>query len=718
MSEIGEVLSMTALPFGPSEVMWSGNGQSLATFGLHPTSVPFETQMLAVLNAAAGEARATEATLDTRSVAVSPDGLTVAVAGRLGAVETIREFVEFLDCSDVPPDKRKECQKYNQEKAGWRIRGYKPPPDRVSVLAVESDTVLWRRVDDSAAVRHVRYSPDGKLLAASGQGLLLLDTASGGVRLTLDSLSSPLLPTAFSGDSKRLAAADSARMVLIDVTAGATQWVTPLPEPIAQFAFAQDDSALVVSTERQVFTLDAGSGDIRTTVELQDPLLGGHPTALSADGRRLVRAGPESMTLWDVADGSRRFETPVGNSAQVRFNPVLPEIAIASAGGVKVVNSGLGTTVWEQDTDSLTNLAFSPDGQRLALCGRSHVRVHNMNPTDVSHQTLGGPVEQIALTSFPDPLAVVASHDPEAKASVFHADTGALVLAKSHPGRITSLEVSPDGRHFATGGTDGGARLFTTLTGDKRWEVAHNAPVNSVAFLHADGDADLVTASGDKTARRLARATGEERWQFKHPQAVTLVATSPDGRWIATACADRSTRILNPATGEELFRFRHDGKVRAIAFDPQSKLLAAGSDDDAVLIIDAATGRVLGQSLHTREVTAVAFSHDGKLLATAGKDQAVHLVDVGADPPKLARGLSFPQPITRLAFHPAEPQLALVNDEPAPTVTITDSAEGTKISRLPHPATIHDLTYSPDGKLIATACADQLARVYRGRREP
>lgn len=512
-------------------------------------------------------------------------------------------------------------------------------------------------------------------------------------------------------------------MTLADFTAGATRWVTSLPEPVTQFTFSKDDTTLVVSTERQVFTLSTDNGDVLTSVDLQDPLLGAHPTVLSPDGRRLVRVGPAAATLWDVADGSRRFETPVGNSPQVRFNPVLPEIAITSADGVRVVNSRLGTTVWEQATDPLTDLAFSTDGRRLAVCGGSRqsagfVQIRNMNPTSVSHQTLDGPVKHIALTSSPGPLAVAVSHDPEAKASVFHADTGEQVLEKVHPGVINSLEFSPDGRHFATGGSDGGVRLFSALTGDRKWLVPHNAPVNALAFLPSDGDDDVVTAAVDKTARRLARDTGEERWKLSHPQAVTLVSASPDGRFVATACADRSTRILNPSTGAELFRFLHDGKIRAIAFSPQGSMLATGGDDGAVLIIDTATGRELARSVHTREVTAAAFSHDGKLLATAGKDHAVNLFDVTADPPKLAPGLAFPQTITRLAFHPTEPQLVLVNDEPNPTLTIIDPVEGTELSRLAHPATVNDLAYSPDGKLLATACEDTIARVYPGSRQP
>lgn len=711
MSEIGEVLVTAALSFVPWEVMWSGDGQSLFADG--------SSAGLVTLNAATGEER----WRGRGGGAISPDERTMAFTGG-GGTEPIKEFEDSWDCSELPRSMRTECERHNREDVGWHVVGHKEVPSWVSVQSRESGTVLWSRsFPATEVVQHPRYSPDGKLLAVSGNHTRLFDSVSGEELVELDSHPSPLSPTVFSRDSQWLVTADSTRLALIDVRAGGATWVTSLPAPVTQFAFTEDDSMLVVSTEHQALTLGAEDGSLVTSVDLQDPLPGGHLTVLSPDGRRLVTVGAGSMALWDVADGSRRFETPVGDSARVRFNPVLPEIAIASASGLQVVNSRFGTTVWRQATDPLRNLAFSADGLDLALCGASgpgsgFVQVRSMSPTSVSHRICDGPVVKIALSFSPGPLAAAASHTPEAKASVFRADTGELVLVKAHPGVINALALSRDGRHFATGGSDGGARLFTALTGDKQWQVAHNAPVNALMFLASDGGDDVITAAGDKTARRLAHDTGQERWKLSHPQAVTLVAASPDGRFVATACADRSTRILNAVTGEELFRLSHDGKIRAIAFNPTGSMLAAGGDDGEVLIIDTASGRVLAKSVHTREVTAAAFSHDGKLLATAGKDHAVHMLDASADPPKLASRRTFTQTITRLVFHPAEPHLALVNDEPNPAVTILDPSEGTDLSRLAHPATVNDLAYSPDGKLLATACEDTLARVYPGRREP
>lgn len=715
MSEIGEVLAKAELDFTPSEIAWGDDGLSLVAFGPAGTVGPYGTEAVSVLNTESGASRWARSTTDTASAVISPDGQFVAVAGGEGEVKPVREFVEFLDCTDIPFTEREKCKKFNAEKAGWHTVGWTRPPRRIWVRSLDSAVLGWSRDDPTGDVRHLVYSPDGKLLAGSGNGLLVLDALDGSVKGGFPSVVSRL-PAVYTRDSRWLAATDADRMVLVDVTAGAIRWTTGLPAAIMAFVFTADETALVVTTEREAFTLRAEDGVIRETVALQDPLPGTAVTVLGKGGRRMLRVDPQTMALWDLSDGGRRFSIPVTAPAQARFNPVLPEIAIADAGGVKVVNTFLGTTVWEQTTSAL-NLAFSRDGQRLALGGPGSrvLCIRSMAPTSVSSLAFEGPVKEIALTSASPPLCVAAGDDPEARASLFRADTGEQVLEKKLPGQISSLEFSPDGHHFVVGNADGGVRLFRTDTGERQWIVTHTAPVTAVTFLPSGGNDDVLTASRDKTARRLAPDDGKEVWRFKHPQPVTQVAATADGRFVATA-ADRSTRILAPDSGTELAAFSHDSKVRAIAFNPQGSVLATGADDGVVLIIATATRTEIGRSQHTSDVTAVAFSRDGKLLATAGKDKALHLWNVAVDPPQKVRTLGLPQPVTRLLFHPTEPELALVNDEPKPTVVIVDMDDDTELARLVHPATVNDLAFSPDGKLLATACADGLARVYPGRR--
>jgi len=87
--------------------------------------------------------------------------------------------------------------------------------------------------------------------------------------------------------------------------------------------------------------------------------------------------------------------------------------------------------------------------------------------------------------------------------------------------------------------------------------LAHETSVNRLCFEAAgvsdDGavEADLWTASSDKTVQHLVRARGwESDTTLEHPDYVRDVVVSGDGRWVVTACRDEEVRVWDASSGK------------------------------------------------------------------------------------------------------------------------------------------------------------------------
>src|SRR5437667_9262347 len=106
----------------------------------------------------------------------------------------------------------------------------------------------------------------------------------------------------------------------------------------------------------------------------------------------------------------------------------------------------------------------------------------------------------------------------------------------------------------------------------------------------------------------------------EHLNAVSSLAWSPDGKYIASASYDKTIQVWDSVTGHRISVYRgHTNWVSALAWSPAGQYLASASYDKTVQVWDAATGkRLLTYRGHSDTVTAVAWSPDGTYLASAG----------------------------------------------------------------------------------------------------
>jgi WD40 repeat protein/serine/threonine protein kinase len=628
---------------GCNGVAFSPDGKRLASAGADATVTVWQWEAERLLFTLRGHAG------PVLAVAYSPDGSRLASAGTDTTVKvwdavTGRQAVRLdgAECLALSPDGKRLAAALTE------------PDDAVALWDLATGERLQVLRNHKGKINCLAFSASSKLLAV-GSGFVENDMAGGEVCVW----------HVASGEK---------RHVLRDLPAG-----------VLSVAFSPDDRDhwLALSLGNTTLKLwDLFTGKSRVT-------LGGHAGAVNAlvyspDPNRLVSvSGSESggeLKVWDVSDAAKvkLLHTWYGHGKQilnVAYSPDGKRLASASADGtVQIWDALTGEVlltlkghidpvwsvafglqgrrlvsvsareprfstgevkIWDTHTgqEILTleqpgkSVAFSPDGQRLAVAGAGALHVWDGRP-DVELLTLRDAGLTVSCDREGSRLLTTGYHE---LVKVWSRETGKLLFAiKAHEEPVRDGAFSPDGHRFATAGEDDTVKLWDGRNGRPlRTLQGHTDWVNAVAF-RPDGK-QLASASYDQTVKVWDADTGKEVCTFRgHEDRALCVAFSPDGRLAASGSDDATVRLWDAATGRELQCFKgHNDSVNHVAFHPQGHWLASASDDGTLKIWDVKTGQVIHTLTgHGDYVRGVAFHPDGKLLASASWDQSVKLWDV------------------------------------------------------------------------------------------
>jgi WD40 repeat protein len=243
----------------------------------------------------------------------------------------------------------------------------------------------------AGSISAIRFSPDGKILAAGGQDpfVQLWDVASGKALKTLksptDTRDFNLRTIAFSPDGTRVAK-DGPPLVVWNVASGQAvfeKWVFNSSDSgggPAAIAFSPDGKSLAVGDALSLQLLDASTGaQLKVLVDTkgssaQPETTATRSLAFSSDGATLASAGPaNAVTLWTLASG-QKAATLTGSAIQINsvaFSADGKYLAGGGAQDITVWDLPAGTspkTLVHQSTEhgDVNSVAFSADGKYLA----------------------------------------------------------------------------------------------------------------------------------------------------------------------------------------------------------------------------------------------------------------------------------------------------------------------------------------------------------------
>ncbi len=535
-------------------------------------------------------------------------------------------------------------------------------------------------------VNAAALSPDGKVLAISGQGITLLDAVTGKEvrRLVNGYVGANAL--IFSPDGKALAGVNGAgRVQLWDIRNGNSLGEFQAQGPqsrLISLTFSGDGKALAAGNE--VFGQQqaivhvweiAGRKQLARVEAVQNYRV---LTALSGDGKVLATWGtyinrnggmhnPEpaqTIQLWDVASGKELRRVRVEHNA-------VATAALSPDGKTLAATTG-GSTVylWDATTGKEQRrfagrrglgayLGFSRDGKVLAAAGYDGTvqlwaastgrRLGLCEPPQCRFNGLGFLADGRALAWGVEGQTVCLWDVPSGKSAT------PLV---AHANRVTSLVFRAGGKELLTTSLDGKVFTWDTATGKTVREgqvrdndgsrnpyggyTSYGGPAASryqSLVLSPDGKHAAGGSGYNSTMRLWDVATGRAVCDFEGGRSDSQALTfSPDSSLLAVANFDRSVRLWDVHTGQQLRQVKFQkGEARAMAFSPNGKALAVARNDyepntghqiTEIDVIETDTGRAICSIKRMNAyLNAVTFSPDGRVLATAGQTPAVDLWD-------------------------------------------------------------------------------------------
>lgn len=380
-----------------------------------------------------------------------------------------------------------------------------------------------------------------------------------------------------------------------------------------------DGQRVVVAGSRGVWVYDTAFNDLAhiETGAVQR-------MAWSSDDLYLAVVTQDSrLTIWNMVDYRLHAEVEFPDErTPPRYEPITWKpntylLTLAYPDEIVLWNADIGefenplpTTTLQRST---SDIAWNPDGTRLAIAGGSEIHILASGNTEPPLQielrdgeNSGSRPVHLAWSPDGAYIAAVEGNSREVAnvqntLSIINATTGEITLVMQ-AGLAADVDWSPDGTMIATATSQFERRISTPI---KVWDA--------------------------QTGRLIAQLSGSVQG---HTREAHTVQWHPDGQQLLSGAYDNTVRIwqvqpelaVNQLRENRILR-GHMDRVNAIAWSPGGNQLAVGSEDGSIRVWDVASGEMIETEYRSDlwGVQALDYSPDGHYLAAGGGENLVRI---------------------------------------------------------------------------------------------